>query len=149
MKNGTKWMGIALAIICAAWTTKASALMTWWGPMPSDSELPPVGENTVLGACTPDISAEKMAEIQQAVANAQPAPVGENGCSTQALHVWPVGAVGPTRILYVPVSGPAPGAIATTTTTEIAPAPVGERVVTTHVIHHRRYYRRRVIYSSY
>lgn len=149
MKNGTKWIGIGLAVLCVGWTTKASALITWWAPMPSNLELPAVGEN-VLGTTTPDISAAKMAEIQQAVADAPPPPVGEEGTSNLVLHVWPVGAVGPTRIIYVPVSGPGPGRIAVTRTTTAEVAPVGERVVTTtRVIHHRHYYHHRAIYTNY
>jgi len=161
MKNGTKWIGIGLAVLCAGWATKASALMTWWGPLPPEyqSELPAVGENTLDECNTMGISAAKMAEIQQAIQNSQP-PVGEaTGCpSNTYLHVWPVGAVGPTRIIYVPVSGPATGGVTTVTrTTSISPvgervvlSPVGERVTTTHVIRRHRIRRfRRVVYTSY
>jgi len=148
MKSGTKWIGIGLAtIICPGWTTKASALQTWWAPMDSDlqAELPPVGENT-LGASSLDISQEKMDELKNAVQNAPPPPVGEAGNSNLYLHAWPVGAVGPTRVIYVPVSGPGPGRIVVTRTTTLAP--VGERVVRTRVIHHRHYYHRTTVTST-
>jgi len=148
MKSGTKWIGIGLAVLCVGWATRASALQTWWAPMDADlqTNLPAVGENT-LGDSSLDISADKMAEIKSAVENAPPAPVGEAGNSNLYLHVWPVGAVGPTRIIYVPVSGPGPGRIMVTRTSSTTIAPVGERVVRTRVVHHRTYHRR-TIYTN-
>lgn len=161
MKMRTRWIGLGLAAVCACWATNASALITWWGPMDAN-ELPAVGEN-VLGTSTPDISAAKMAEIENAVNNAGPAPVGEGPGTDMVLHVWPVGNVGPNRIIYVPVSGAAAGRVAVTRTTTTAPvgervvttrtttlSPVGERVTTTRVIHHHYHHHYHTVnYSNY
>lgn len=134
MKLRTKLLiGLIGAAMIGGGVTKASALMTWWGPEPGVT-LAPVGERT-LATSDPAISPEKMEQIRQAIASAPPAPVGEGENTNMYLHIWPVGAVGMPHLILVPVSGTRTHT-ETVARTHARVEPVGERATVKHVIVH-------------
>lgn len=104
MKLKTQLVGIVIVAACMVSVRHASALMEWWGPAPEGvpGEPSAVGESTIANSPS-ELTSDQMEKVQQAIANAPAAPVGESANQTVYLHVWPVGAAGMPHVIYVPV----------------------------------------------